>query len=77
MIALTELPADTPAIVRRFKTDHAEMIQHILERGFDLQAHVQLTDRDPFEGPVTVQINGEPAVIGYQTASAILVEIVE
>jgi uncharacterized repeat protein (TIGR01451 family) len=41
------------------------MLQHILDRGFALNAMVKITGRDPFDGPVTAEVNGEERVIGH------------
>lgn len=72
---LTEIPLDTLAIVRRYNTQNNELIAHILERGFVLGAQVTVTARDPFDGPVTSQVNEETAVLGHHAATCIMVEL--
>lgn len=74
LMALAELPLHTPASVCRFLSNNATMLQHILDRGFQLQTHVEVLMHDPFDGPLTVRVNGEERVIGHQVAAAILVE---
>ncbi|MBI5670740.1 MAG: metal-dependent transcriptional regulator [Chloroflexi bacterium] len=71
---LTEWPLETPAEVSRIKTDSREMLEHILDRGFNLGVEVQVLARDPFEGPVTTLVDGEQRVVGHNVASCILVE---
>ncbi len=71
---LAELPLHTPATVARLKAEGQEMLQHILERGFALGTSVEVTGRDPFNGPLTVQVNGDERVLGYNVASVIWVE---
>jgi DtxR family Mn-dependent transcriptional regulator len=73
-VALTELPKGTSGIVARLRADNETMLQHILERGFALGAAVTLVALDPFEGPVTVTVDGTTRVIGYKVAACILVE---
>jgi DtxR family Mn-dependent transcriptional regulator len=70
---LTALEVGVPAIIARLKTSDAEMLQHMLDRGFVLDAHVEVVERDPFAGPITVQIDGKRRVIGQQVAENVLV----
>jgi DtxR family transcriptional regulator, Mn-dependent transcriptional regulator len=74
LIPLSELPIQTSASVSRLTADSADMLQHILDRGFKLDAHIEVTARDPFNGPITAVVNGEQRVIGYNVASCIWVE---
>lgn len=71
---LTEWPLHTAASVSRIKADDPVMLQHILERGFKLQAHVELLSRDPFDGPLMAMVDGRMRVVGHQVAACILVE---
>jgi len=77
LVALTQLPLNTTATVSRLKADENEMLQHILDRGFKLGAVVYLTALDPFDGPLTAQVDNHECVIGYGVAATILVEINE
>lgn len=72
---LTDIPLDTLAIVRRYDTQNNELIAYILERGFELGCEVIVTSRDPFEGPITSQINAETRVLGHNVAKNIMVEL--
>ncbi|MCB9453667.1 MAG: metal-dependent transcriptional regulator [Anaerolineaceae bacterium] len=71
--SLTDWPLATAAQVCRIKTSDSDMLQHILDRGFKLNTSVTILSRDPFEGPLTVQVDGEARVIGYRAALCILV----
>ncbi len=71
---LTDWPLHAPAVVSRIKANSAEMLQHILERDFKLAAHVEVLARDPFDGPITVRVDGTDQVIGHSVAVCILVE---
>jgi DtxR family Mn-dependent transcriptional regulator len=73
---LSELPLDTPARVSRLISHDSNMLQHTLDRGFALHTEVQVTARDPFEGPLTVKLGEQQTVIGHQVAESILVEVV-
>jgi DtxR family Mn-dependent transcriptional regulator len=74
LLPLTELPLTTPATISRIKSDNAEMLQHILDRGFQLQGEVKVVSRDPFDGPLTVDIDNQQRIIGHNVAACILVE---
>ncbi len=71
---LAELLTGSPAVIARFKSDDPAMLQHIEARGFRLNAPVQVLERDPFDGPLTVLLEDDQrAVIGSQVAQCILV----
>jgi DtxR family Mn-dependent transcriptional regulator len=77
LLSLAELPVGTPAEVSRLKADSAEMLQYVLDRGFRLGARVQVVERDPFQGPVSVLVDDVPRTIGQVVAACILVEPIE
>ncbi len=76
LISLADLPLKTPAIIRRLYHDDADMLCHIINRGFALNMQVEITARDPFDGPATVRRGDGECVIGHNAAEAILVEVV-
>lgn len=76
---LSELELGTEARVSRYLAEESDILQHILERGFQLNTPVAVRSRDPFNGPLTISV-GEDAietVLGYNVADLILVEVVE
>jgi DtxR family Mn-dependent transcriptional regulator len=75
LLPLSELPAGQLATVARFKSDNAHMLEHILSRGFRLDSSVEVLARDPFEGPLTIRLEGEERVIGCLIAAQILVAL--
>lgn len=74
LISLCDLPEGVSAPVLQLKTEDTAMLQFVLDRGFKLGANVQVIARDPFEGPVTVDIDGERRVIGANIAATVYVE---
>jgi DtxR family Mn-dependent transcriptional regulator len=74
LVSLADLGVGGTGIVSRFIADKDDMLQHIINRGFQLGVVVHVTDVDPFEGPITVHINGIKSVIGYSVARSILLE---
>lgn len=72
---LSELSVAARGRVSRFISTDSDMLQHTLDRGFVLGESVEIIARDPFQGPITVQVGDEQAVIGYTVAETILVEM--
>ncbi len=70
---LNTLETGAEATIARLMTSDPQMLQHILDRGFTLNAPVIVIERDPFDGPLTVQVDGKQRVIGHQVAENILV----
>lgn len=75
LLPLSELADSTPATISRLRATNPDMLQHMLDRGFALGVQVQVTARDPFEGPITARINGEARVLGHAVAECIDVEV--
>jgi DtxR family Mn-dependent transcriptional regulator len=74
LLPLSELPLAVRATIRRFVTSNNDMLQHILDRGFRIDGVVTVAARDPFDGPISVTVDGASSIIGRQVASYILVE---
>jgi DtxR family Mn-dependent transcriptional regulator len=51
------------------------MLQHIVERGLKLHTPIEVIARDPFEGPLTVRVDGKQQVVGHNVAACIMVEM--
>jgi DtxR family transcriptional regulator, Mn-dependent transcriptional regulator len=75
-LALSELDLQKNARVSRFIPNSGELLQYILDKGFKLNATVCMLSREPFEGPVTLLLEGESLTIGFNVAKVILVEVV-
>lgn len=74
LVPLTELPLDTPAVVAQLNAGDSDMLQHILDRDFKLNTLVEVTQRDPFEGPLTIQVEGGQRILGHNAAACIMVD---
>lgn len=75
LVSLNVLELNTRACVSRFTAENDDMLQHILNRNFRLGVVVEVTNRDPFEGPLTVVVDGDENIIGHAVADHILVEV--
>lgn len=75
LYSLVDIPLHTPVRVARLMAEDGEMLRYILDQGFALQSTVEVVQRAPFEGPVTLQLGKQTVVIGCKVATSILVEV--
>ncbi len=71
---LVGLPIGARARVAWFASARADMLQHLMDKGFALGSTVEIVRRDPFDGPLTVLIDGQEVIVGYTAATHISVE---
>ena len=72
---LQEVPPNTPAVLRRVKTDDGEKLRYLEELGLVPGVAVRIIHRAPFNGPLRLQANGRGHVIGTELAKALRVEV--
>ncbi|HEX3049635.1 MAG TPA: metal-dependent transcriptional regulator [Aggregatilineaceae bacterium] len=70
---LSALALHTPGIVARLRDQAPDMLRYLGEKGLVVGAHVEVIAIDPFEGPLTVQVDGQAQVIGSNVAHYVLV----
>ena len=73
LVPLAQLPDGARGRVSRFSCDDA-VLKYVLARGFALGTEVKIIAKDPFDGPVTVSIDGRECAIGRTVAVCILVD---
>jgi DtxR family Mn-dependent transcriptional regulator len=71
---LSAWPLHTPAVISRLRATSDDMLQYMIERGLKLHTPLMVIHRDPFEGPLTVHLQGTTQIIGHNVAACILVE---
>jgi DtxR family Mn-dependent transcriptional regulator len=64
-------------VARILDDSNSELLRYLAELGLVPDVILTVTDIAPFEGPLTIQINGRIRAIGYNLAAAILVELVD
>lgn len=75
---LSSLRVNARARIRRFIMDDPAMLRNTQERGLMMGVTLEVVERDPFDGPVTVRLGAvETQTVGYKMASAILVEFID
>lgn len=72
--SLADVPAGGHARIVRVSDENDEMLRYLDSLGIRPGVDVTLSDRAPFEGPLTVRIGAEQHQIGRGLASKILVE---
>jgi DtxR family Mn-dependent transcriptional regulator len=73
---LSRLEEGETAVVSRIPDDaNAKLLRYLADLGLVPGTKINVTQIAPFEGPMTLEINGEPVVIGQKVAEAVLVEI--
>lgn len=67
-----DLEVGATAEVRRVDTSDAERLRYIAEAGLVPGTTVTMVDRQPFDGPVTVRVNGRSRILGRELARLLL-----
>jgi DtxR family Mn-dependent transcriptional regulator len=74
-VPLSDVSANTAAVLRRVKTDDGEKLRYLEELGLVPGVAVRVVHRAPFNGPLRLQANGQDHVIGAELAKALRVEV--
>jgi DtxR family Mn-dependent transcriptional regulator len=75
---LNSLAAGSKASVARIVDDaNSEMLRYLAGLGLVPGAELKVTAVAPFDGPLTVQIEGEDRIVGHIVANAVLVSLEE
>ena len=75
---LATLSAGTEARVARVVDDaNTEMLRYLEKLGLVPGATVRVQEVAPFDGPLTLEVDGKEAIIGFNAAGAVLVEVLD
>lgn len=74
LAALAELADGGRARVARVGDRDGERLRYLATLGLAIGAEVELISREPYDGPITVRVDGKRRVIGGELARQILVE---
>lgn len=72
--SLAELADGGKARIARVGDRDAERLRYLATLGMAIGAEVELVTREPYDGPITVRVDGKRRVIGSELARQILVE---
>lgn len=78
---LAEVPADplsevTPGhavVVQRVADEDPELLHYLEEIGLMPRAEVEVVGKAPFDGPITLRVEGQEHVVGFVVASSVFV----
>jgi DtxR family Mn-dependent transcriptional regulator len=73
LTALSMWPLGKAGLVSRLRDQTPEMLRYLAQKGLVIGAHVTVVTRDPFDGPLTLLINGREQVIGLHVAQYIFI----
>lgn len=74
---LSELQPGATGVISQVSKSNPEMLRYLGERGLVPEAAVEVVEKAPFEGPVTVRTGDNSYVLGRRLASHIRVEVEE
>lgn len=70
-IPLADLAPGQVAEVSRVMTNHAERLRFLADSGLQLGSRIEIIDRQPFRGPITLLVGGRERVIGSELAGLV------
>lgn len=74
---LAEWPLGEMGQVSRLQDQTPEMLRYLATKGLTIGSMVEVVDIDPFDGPITLSVNGEEQVIGVGVAQYVLISLKE
>jgi DtxR family Mn-dependent transcriptional regulator len=72
--ALAELADGSRARIARVGDEDGDRLRYLTTLGMQIGAEVELVSREPYDGPITVRVDGKRRVIGGELARQIFVE---
>lgn len=73
-VPLAELPVGADAVVRQVATGDPARLRYVAELGLQPGAHVRVTAREPFGGPITLALAEGEQILGDELAAVLLCE---
>ena len=71
LTALAEVDAGSNAEIRRVDTSDAERLRYLAGVGLVLGARVRVIEREPFSGPITLEVSGRSQVLAHDLAKLV------
>jgi DtxR family transcriptional regulator, Mn-dependent transcriptional regulator len=70
-IPLSEVPAGTSVEVRQVEEGQPDRLRYIASVGLRPGVHLRVVDRQPFQGPITIEVAGQTHVIGNELGQVV------
>lgn len=74
LASIADLAPGDAAAVRRVSDRSAERLRYLAELGIVPGARIEMVERAPFDGPLTLRVNDDERVIGRSLAAEVLVD---
>lgn len=74
---LSDVPAGASAVIRQVEEGQPDRLRYIASLGLRPGVRVSVVDRQPFQGPVTIEVAGETHVIGSELGRVVRASIEE
>ncbi|NBC15872.1 MAG: metal-dependent transcriptional regulator [Bacteroidetes bacterium] len=71
---LADVEAGQRATISHLNDDDPALLHHLEERGLLPGADLTVVDREPFDGPMTVRIDGQEQLVGQVVARSVFVQ---
>jgi DtxR family Mn-dependent transcriptional regulator len=68
---LSEVPAGSSVEVRQVEEGEPDRLRYIASIGLRPGVRLSVVDRQPFQGPITIAVDGETHVIGHELAGVV------
>ena len=65
---LAEVPTGATVEIRQVEEGQPDRLRYIASIGLRPGGHVTVVERQPFQGPITIAVDGETHVIGHELA---------
>jgi DtxR family Mn-dependent transcriptional regulator len=72
LVSVADAPLNKPCIVHRIIDQSSDMLRYLSDIGLVPGAHVLVRSRDPFDGPIHLQVEGQSSVIAAAVSRQIL-----
>jgi DtxR family Mn-dependent transcriptional regulator len=70
-IPLSEVPAGSNVEVRQVEESQPDRLRYIASVGLRPGVHITVVDRQPFQGPITIEIAGQTHIIGNELGQVV------
>jgi len=74
---LSNVAENRSCVVKRVKNQTPDLLRYLDDYGLTPGSRVTVKKREPFDGPLELNVNGNKITLGYKIASEILVELGE
>lgn len=70
---LSDVPVGVHVVVERVSDADPELLHYLEDIGLLPRAHVEMVDKAPFNGPLTLRVDDHELVVGHAVASSVFV----